>query len=73
MARRVFYFSWLLAANIITPMGEFAEWNDRVQGTAGDPRCWPQIPIRPATNGNVADCRLVGCGMRRGAIAGSLR
>jgi hypothetical protein len=30
-------------------------------------------PDPPATNGNVADCRLVGCGMRRGAIAGSLR
>jgi hypothetical protein len=32
-----------------------------------------QIPIRPATSGNVADCRLAGCGRRRGAIAGSLR
>jgi hypothetical protein len=32
-----------------------------------------QIPSRLGTNGNVTDCRLVCCGMRRGAIAGSLR
>ena len=33
MARRVFGCSWLLAANIITPMGKFAQWNDSVPVT----------------------------------------
>ena len=52
MTRRVFYSSWLLAANIITPMGWFAQWNDSVQEIRRRSTMFrAQIPIRPATDG----------------------